>query len=234
MSTATTDLRPQAATAPATAPAPTTALLRVVIADDHPLYRQGIVRALEASGDFAVVGEAGDGATALELIRTLRPDVGLLDVRMPELDGVDVVGALALHGPDVPVVLLSAFDDEPVVTSGLEAGAAAYISKTAERDAICRQLATVAGSRGRFAPRYLTASAEPLAGGPEFYRPRLTFQEHELLMLAGTGLNKLELADRLGLEEHQARNRIACVLRKLDTDSLHGAVTRARTLGLIP
>lgn len=214
--------------------APAPRRLRVVVADDHPLYRQGIVRALEASGDFDVVGEAGDGATALGLIRALEPDVALLDVRMPELDGVDVVGALALHGPDVPVALLSAFDDEPLVTSGLEAGAAAYIGKTAERDAICRQLATVASAGRRFAPRHLTASAEPLAGGPQFFRPRLTFQEHELLKLAGTGRNKLELATALGLEEHQARHRIACVLRKLDTDSLHGAVTRARALGLIP
>jgi two-component system nitrate/nitrite response regulator NarL len=132
-----------------------TATISLVVADDHPLFRQGIIRALDAYGDFVVIGAAGDGASALWLIRRLEPDIALLDVRMPILDGVDVVNALALHGPDVPVVLLSAFSDGPLVTSGLEAGAAAYINKTEDRDAICLQLATIAGLHGALAPRRL-------------------------------------------------------------------------------
>jgi two-component system nitrate/nitrite response regulator NarL len=131
-------------------------VIRVVVADDHPLYRQGIVRALDASGEFLVIGEAGDGAAALALIRGLEPDVALLDVRMPILDGVDVVHALSLHGPDVPVVLLSAFSDKQLVGSGLQAGAAAYIDKTQDRDAICLQLATIAGSPTMLAPARLS------------------------------------------------------------------------------
>src|SRR4029078_7109508 len=96
---------------------PIPAPLRVLVADDHPLFRQGIVRALTLSDEFEVVAEAGDGATALALIRRDEPDVAILDVRMPGMDGIDVVAALARYGPPVPVVLLSAFDDQPLVVA---------------------------------------------------------------------------------------------------------------------
>ena len=122
-----------------TPPAPTP--LRVLVADDHPLFRQGIVRAITLSDEFQVVAEAGDGATALALIRRHEPDVAILDVRMPGMDGIDVIAALARYGPPVPVLLLSAFDDEPLVLAGLEAGAAAYVTKSTDRDTILRQLA---------------------------------------------------------------------------------------------
>lgn len=132
-----------------------TAPLRVVVADDHPLYRQGIVRAVEAAGGI-VVGEAGDGRDALELIAAARPDVAVVDVSMPSLDGIDVVERLAAHGPDVPVVLLSAFSDEALVRSGLLAGAADYVLKSADRDDI---LAAIAGAaRRENAPRALARS----------------------------------------------------------------------------
>jgi CheY-like chemotaxis protein len=98
--------------------------IRVVVADDHPLFRQGIVRALRIAGGFEIVAEATDGATALALIRRHEPDVAVVDVRMPGIDGIDVISALARSGSDVPVVLLSAFDDESLVAAGLEAGAA--------------------------------------------------------------------------------------------------------------
>jgi two-component system nitrate/nitrite response regulator NarL len=207
-------------------------MIRVVVADDHPLYRQGIVRALDGSGQFLVVGQAGDGATALSMIRILEPDVALLDVRMPILDGVDVVDALALHGPDVPVVLLSAFSDKQLVGSGLEAGAAAYIDKTQDRDAICLQLATIAGSPGVLAPARLSPR-DPLAGGAGRWAPRLTRQEHELLQLTGKGLDKLDVAQLLEIDEAEVRRRAASVMRKLDADSLGDAVVAGRSLGLI-
>lgn len=209
-----------------------TATVRVVVADDHPLYRQGIIRALDAYGGFLVIGEAGDGAGALSLIRSLKPDIALLDVRMPVLDGVDVVNALALHGPDVPVVLLSAFSDEQLVNSGLEAGAAAYINKTEDRDAICLQLATVAGSHDTLAPRRLSPH-DPLAGGSHRWTPRLTCQEHELLQLAAKGLDKLELAQTLDVDEAEIRQRVSSLTRKLDADSLHDAVVKGRSRRLI-
>jgi DNA-binding NarL/FixJ family response regulator len=109
--------------------------LRLIVADDHRLYRESIVRTLRRAGE-TVVAEATDGTSALALIRQHRPDVALVDVRMPGLDGIAVVAALAHHGPDVPVVLLSAFDEEPLIFAGLEAGAAAYLTKDADREVI--------------------------------------------------------------------------------------------------
>jgi two-component system nitrate/nitrite response regulator NarL len=117
--------------------------LRVVVADDHPLYRQGVVRALEAGGEL-VVGEASDGATALKLIRRNPPDVALVDVRMPRMDGIDVVEDLTRHGPAVPVVLLSAFDDSALMLRGLAAGAWAFITKDADRGEILNAVRTAA------------------------------------------------------------------------------------------
>jgi two-component system nitrate/nitrite response regulator NarL len=109
--------------------------LRVIVADDHALYRESIIRTLRAAGE-TVVAEGADGASALALIRRHRPDVALVDLRMPGLDGIDVVAALARDGPGVPVVLLSAFDDAPLVRAGLQAGAAAYVTKDADREVI--------------------------------------------------------------------------------------------------
>ncbi len=106
--------------------------LRVVVADDHPLFRQGVVRALEVAGE-RVIAQAGDGATALELIRRDPPDVALIDVRMPRMDGIELVIELGRHGPRVPVVLLSAFDDSALMLKGLEAGAWAFLTKDADR-----------------------------------------------------------------------------------------------------
>ena len=119
--------------------------LRVIVVDDHVLYRQGIVRALEYAGAI-VVAEAGDGRSALELIREHQPDVALVDVSMPGLDGIEVVAELARQGPDVPVVLLSAYSDGALVSSGLEAGAAAYVTKAASREEI---LEAVCGAADR-------------------------------------------------------------------------------------
>ena len=146
---ATTDTSTATATTPILAEP---ARIRVVVADDHPLFRQGIVRALRIAGGFEIVAEAADGATALALIRRHEPDVAVVDVRMPGMDGIDVVAALARSGSDVPVVLLSAFDDEPLVAAGLEAGAAAYITKSADRDAICLEIAAAARARAARSP----------------------------------------------------------------------------------
>jgi len=120
---------------------------RVIVVDDHLLYRQGIVRALEAAGAI-VVGEAGDGWGALELIRGHQPDVALVDVSMPGLDGIDVVAELARQGPDVPVVLLSAHSDAALVRAGLDAGAAAYVTKAASREEILAAISRAAGPHG--------------------------------------------------------------------------------------
>jgi two-component system nitrate/nitrite response regulator NarL len=138
--------------------------LRVVVADDHPLFRQGIVRALEAAGDH-VVAEAADGDAALAAIAAGSPDVALVDVSMPGLDGIDVVRAVARRRLGVPVVLLSAFRDESLVTAGLAAGAADYVCKTADRQEILHALEAVAGSVALAPHRLAAARVTPTGPG---------------------------------------------------------------------
>ena len=214
-----------------TAPVPTP--VRVLVADDHPLFRQGIVRALTLSDGFEVVAEAGDGATALALIRRHEPDVAILDVRMPGMDGIDVIAALARYGPLVPVVLLSAFDDEPLVTAGLEAGAAAYITKSTDRDTILRQLADAAGAREARSPSAIHGAADLGRARTPGWTPRLTSREHRLLQLAHAGWDKPELARLCGIDEPTLRRQLSSALAKLGADDLTEALSIALAHGIV-
>ena len=220
-------------TAPASASCAEQTALRIVVADDHPLFRAGIIRALEESGAFAVVDQASDGATALALIRRHEPDVALLDVRMPEMDGIDVVAALARFGPHVPVVLLSAFDDEQLVSAGLEAGAAAYVSKTADRDAICLDVAAAARAHAVRSPSALHGPADLRPRPGSGWVPRLTSREHGLLSLAGAGWGKPELAFLTGVDEPTLRRQLDHVLAKLGADDLNEAIEIAVARNII-
>jgi two-component system nitrate/nitrite response regulator NarL len=125
-----------------------TGAFRIVIADDHPVYRDGIVRALMETGRYEIVGEAGDGAAALRFILQREPDVALLDLRMPTLDALAVLRRLRDEGVDIPVVLVSAFTQPQIVEQALEAGAAGYLSKDAAREEIVVAL-DAAALRGR-------------------------------------------------------------------------------------
>lgn len=207
--------------------------LRIIVADDHPLYRAGIVRALESTEAFDVVAEAADGRDALDLIRTLVPDVALLDVRMPGIDGIDVVAALARYGPNVPVVLLSAFDDEPLVRAGLEAGSATYLVKSASREEICLEVAAAAHAAVDRSPAALHGSASLGPQRPAHWHPRLTVDQHRLLGLAAAGRTRQELAVACGLDEPALRRRIDDLLARMGADSLEEAIAQARLLGLV-
>ena len=207
------------------------ARVRVIVADDHPLFRQGIVRALRIAEGFEIVAEAADGATALALIRRHEPDVAVMDVRMPGMDGIDVIAALARSGPDVPVVLLSAFDDEPLVAAGLEGGAAAYLTKNADRDAICFEIARAA--RERRSPTAIHGLPDLRGPRLQGWSPRLTSREHRLLQLAHAGWDKPELALLCGVDEPTVRRQLASVLAKLGADDLVQGLEIARLQGIV-
>ena len=203
------------------------------MADDHPLYRRGIVRALERSGAFDVVDQASDGATALALIRRHRPDVAVLDVRMPAMDGIDVIAALARHGPPVPVVLLSAFDDERIVAAGLEAGAAAYVSKGADRDAVCLDVAAAARAGAARSPSAIRGRPDLERRRLANWTPRLTVAEHELLQLGAGAPDTSALARLAGLDEAAVRRRLDSLLAKLGADDFAEALDVARAHDLV-
>jgi two-component system nitrate/nitrite response regulator NarL len=218
---------------PAAIATTTAARLRVVVADDHPLYRRGIVRALEESGAFDVVAEAPDGHTALALIREHEPDVALLDVRMPGMDGIDVVAALARYGPPIPVVPLSAFDDAQLIIAGLEAGAAAYVSKTADREEICLDVAAAVRAGETRSPCAIHGTADLGRSRLPGWAPRLTSAEHTTLQLAHDGWDRPELAFLFGIDEPTLRSRFDRILSKFGADTLEEALAVALELNII-
>jgi CheY-like chemotaxis protein len=147
--------------------------VRVLVADDHPVFRQGIVRALEQTGRAEIVAEAADGRTALAQIRERQPDVAVLDLRMPGLDGIEIVRALAADGSAVATLLLSAFTDPPLVSDALAAGATGYVGKDAEREEICRAVLDA----GR--ERRLARAGAPGGGPPPVRPPRTVLMHHD-------------------------------------------------------
>jgi two-component system nitrate/nitrite response regulator NarL len=212
-------------------PSPTRPPLHVIVVDDHPIYRQGIVRALRVAGEI-VDAEEGNGTIALSRIREVEPDVALVDVRMPGLDGIDIIAALARHGPDVPVVLLSAFGDEPLIRAGFEAGAAAYLTKDADREFILRAVRAAAGAER--SPRALSGAGRDLIASPRYtWVPRLTGMEYRLLTLAYEDLDKIAMGEQLGLDEGQVRRVAGSAIGKLGADTLADALQIAERAAIL-
>lgn len=209
---------------------PNSSPLRVIVVDDHPLYRRGIVHALEAAGE-TVLAEAPDGQSALELIRLHQPDVAVVDVSMPGIDGIDLLGAIARHGPAVPVVLLSAFSDEPLVRAGLQAGAAAYVTKSADRDEIVDAVRAAATTEN--SPHVLADGDDLVVSPRGRWIPRLTLREHAALKLAARGVDKPQMAVTLGIDEAAVRQALSSAIAKLGADTLPEAVEIARHTGLL-
>jgi two-component system nitrate/nitrite response regulator NarL len=210
---------------------PSRAPLHVIVVDDHPIYRQGIVRALRMAGEI-VDAEEGDSTIALAEIRRLRPDVALVDVRMPGLDGIDMIAALARHGPDVPVVLLSAFSDEPLIRAGLEAGAAAYLTKDADRELILRAVRAAADPAR--SPRRLSGGERDLLASPRHtWVPRLTGKEYRLLVHARDGMDKTAMGLQIGCDEGEVRRVLDSAISKLGADTLGEALQIAEHAAIL-
>jgi len=192
--------------------------VRVVVADDHPLFRAGLRTELAADRRFEVVGEAGDGDAALDLVAALRPDVLLLDVEMPGRSGLDVARALA-GDPEAPRILaLSAHAEDAYVLGLLDAGAAGYITKDQHPAAIREAILAVHQGQGRW---FVAIPRNPRTLSP------LTGREHEVLALLAHGLDRAAVAGRLGISEHTVRNHTAAIYTKLGVSSAQEAVAWA-------
>jgi two-component system nitrate/nitrite response regulator NarL len=199
----------------------------VVVGDDHPVYREGIVRVLKESGAIRVVAEAGDGRAALAAIREHRPDVALVDYRMPGLDGLDVVHAVERDGLSTRVIVLSAFDDAALVYQALAAGASGYLTKEADRQEIAAAVASCA--RGE---RYVPAQ---LAGGlaaEVHQRARgeaalLSPRESEVVRMIAEGLSVPQMAKRLHLAPTTVRSHVQNLYEKLGVSDRGAAVAEA-------
>jgi two-component system, NarL family, nitrate/nitrite response regulator NarL len=207
--------------------------VRVVVADDHPLYREGVVRALAASGRVEVVAQAEDGRGALEQIREHAPDVALIDYKLPHLDGVSVVHAVTRDGLATRVLLLSAFTDSGLVYEALQTGASGYLPKEAKRDEIVD--AVLACARGETVlPAELTAglvSEIRVRRGSD--TPVLTDREREILNMIAAGKSLPDIAKELYLGVTTVKTHVQHLYEKLGVSDRAAAVAEAMRRRLI-
>ncbi len=205
----------------------------VVVGDDHPMYRDGVVRALKESGRIRVVAEAGDGREALEAIREHEPKVALLDYRMPELDGLAVVNAVARDGLPTRVLLLSATEDPATVYEALAAGAAGYMTKESDRDDIVAAVCSVAKGGG-YVPAHLagglaTEMHQRSRGEATLLSPR----EAEVITMMANGLSVPDIAERLHLAPTTIRTHVQRLYEKLGVSDRGAAVAEAMRRRLV-
>jgi two-component system, NarL family, nitrate/nitrite response regulator NarL len=207
--------------------------VRVLVADDHPLYREGVVRALSASGQVEVVAEAEDGRSALAKMQELLPDVALIDYRLPGLDGVAVTNAVVREGLPVRVLLVSAFTDSGVVYKALETGAAGFLSKEARREQIVD--AVLACSRGEHIvpPDVAAGLVSEIRLRKQDDRPALTKREQEILHLIAAGKGLPEIAEQLYLGLTTVKTHVQHLYEKLGVSDRAAAVATGMRRGLI-
>jgi DNA-binding NarL/FixJ family response regulator len=214
-------------------------VIGIFVADDHPIVRQGLHALLEAEGGFQIVGEAGDGLTAVALITQLRPDLAILDVRLPDLGGLEVARRVHEQMPNVRVIMLSMFGDEPYVLEALRHGASAYVLKSSTTiDLVAAVHAAMEGRRYLSAPlteRAVDAYAErsEAATRPLDRYELLSAREREVLQLAAQGLSNAEIGERLIISPRTAETHRANLLRKLGIRTQTEIVRFAASRGLL-
>ena len=213
--------------------------VRVLIADDQALFREGLRTLLSTRPDVEVVGEAANGEEAVALVDALHPDVVLMDLRMPVMDGIVATARIRDRLPAVPVLVLTTFDDDASLFGALRAGAAGYLLKDVSSETLLA--AVTAAARGEaflqstVTGRVVAAFARLMeSGGPraEALVMPLSPREREILALLGTGASNKEIADRLCLAEGTVKNHVTNILTKLDVRDRTQAALRARQLGL--
>lgn len=208
---------------------------RVVVVDDHPMFRDGLAAMVDALEGTRVVGQAGNGQEALTLVAETLPDVVLMDLHMPVLNGVEATRRITDSHPDVAVLVLTMLADDESVFTALRAGARGYLLKESTRDDIVRALEAVAAGQAVLdpdvAPRVLGALAPaPPAPDPGAF-PYLTERERQILDLIARGLTNRAIADRLVLSEKTVRNHVSNVFGKIHANDRAAAVARARDAG---
>ena len=213
--------------------------IRVLLADDQTLFREGLRTLLSTRAEVEVVGEASNGQEAIALVESLKPHVVLMDLQMPVMDGVQATAHLRQRAPDVPVLVLTTFDDDASLFGALRAGAAGYLLKDVSSETL--MAAITAAARGEaflqstVTGRVVAAFARLMESGgqrAEALVLPLSPREREILSLVSQGASNKEIADRLCLAEGTVKNHVTNILTKLDVRDRTQAALRARQLGL--
>jgi two-component system nitrate/nitrite response regulator NarL len=207
--------------------------VRVLVADDHPVYRRGVVRVIGGRQGFEVVGEADNGGAALDGIVALEPDVALLDVDMPEPDGLDVLEEVVRRELPTRVILLSGHAESDPMHRAIAAGVAGYLIKTADRDTICDAIAAVVRGETVLAAEVQEALAEEIRLRSGSSAPLLSVREREVLRLTSDGCSAKEIADRLDISATTVRTYLSHAYDKLGVSDRAAAVAEAMRRGLL-
>lgn len=210
--------------------------IRVLIADDHPLFRDGLRTLLSAMSETEVVGEVATGEEAVAQATALQPDVILMDLHMPGMNGIEATRAILRTSPHIGILVLTMFEDDDSVFSAMRAGARGYLLKGADQTEIARALTVVGHGEAIFSPsiaRRLTQYFAMLGSTslPQAF-PELTDREREILVLIAQGCNNAEIAGRLMLSPKTVRNHVSNIFNKLQVVDRAQAIIRAREGGL--
>jgi NarL family two-component system response regulator YdfI len=208
-------------------------MTRILIADDHLIIRQGLRLILETEDDFDLVGEAADGAEALQLCATLHPNVVLMDLRMPGMDGITAIEKLRQTRPEIAVVILTTFNEDELMLRGLRAGAKGFLLKDTNRQALFDAIRAAARGETLLKPeimvRLLNVASAPTAAAPF----NLTEREKEILAAVAKGKRSKEIAVQLNITERTVKAHLASIYQKFGVDSRAGAIAVAAQNGLL-
>jgi two-component system NarL family response regulator len=201
--------------------------IRILVAEDHLIARVGITTILNAQPDITVVAEASNGQQAIDLFRSTKPDVGLLDVRMPVLGGIEAVAAIRLAFPAARLICLSTYGGDEDIRRALHAGAASYLTKDALHDDLLKAVRAVASGQS-YLPEYVLSALQAQVPGPI-----LSARELEVLELIVKGLANKQIAYVLNIAEHTVKNHVKSILDKLDVEDRTQAATAAIQRGIV-
>ncbi len=213
--------------------------IRVLIADDHEVVRDGLRMILEAEEGFSVVGEAGDGAQAVDLTGKLRPQVVLMDLRMPRMDGLEAIERIKDAWPDVAIVILTTYNEDDLMLRGLRAGALGYLLKDTNRQTLMDTLRAAAHGEALLLPDVIARALSAVPSGFSASRrasvkgPKLTEREHQVLQHVAVGERSKEIAVGLGITERTVKSHLSSIYNKLGVDSRAAAVAEAAKRGLL-
>jgi DNA-binding NarL/FixJ family response regulator len=209
----------------------------VLVCDDHPVYRDGLRMLLDSLDGLEVVGVAADGLEAVEQVAELQPDVVVMDLQMPGLNGIEATARMTAEHPHVAVLVLTMYDDDESVFAAMRAGARGYLLKGAAQDVIARAVRSVASGEAIFGPAVARKVAAYFSGGapaaaPVEAFPQLTPREREVLDLLAAGRTNAQIAATLFLSQKTVRNNVSNVFAKLQVAGRSEAIIQARDAGL--
>ena len=210
--------------------------IRIVIADDHTLLRDGLRALFSSVPDIEVVGEAETGAEVIARAVELKPDVILMDIQMPGVNGIQATRQIMNTNPEIGVIVVTMYEDDDSVFAAMRAGARGYILKGADQEEMLRAIRAVAEGEALFGPdiatRLMNFFATPKPSEQTLVFPELTHREHEVLELIAQGLNNQGIATRLSISEKTVRNHVSNIFNKLQVADRAQAIIRARDAGM--